>query len=238
MFNIASGETATINAAATPQNASMVITGEGNAVVSFLLANLDASTSTGDIIVTALNGSQKITTGSGDDVIQGADDSDTINGGSGNDIINGGTGTDTLNGGSGNDFLNGSDGNDILDGGQGQDTLRGDAGADRFVFKNDESTVEAPDTVVDFRTNFDSLQFADVILPVNYFEAGAAVGSFADAQIAANNQFAANADLKLVFQFDADNGYLFLDSDGDNVVDQAVILIGIDNNEIAAGDIV
>jgi len=238
VFNIASGETATINAAATPQNASMVITGEGNAVVSFLLANLDASTSTGDIIVTALNGSQKITTGSGDDVIQGADDSDTINGGSGNDIINGGTGTDTLNGGSGNDFLNGSDGNDILDGGQGQDTLRGDAGADRFVFKNDESTVEAPDTVVDFRTNFDSLQFADVILPVNYFEAGAAVGSFADAQIAANNQFAANADLKLVFQFDADNGYLFLDSDGDNVVDQAVILIGIDNNEIAAGDIV
>ena len=40
------------------------------------------------------------------------------------------------------------------------------------------------------------------------------------------------------FQFDATNGYLFIDTNSDGEADEVIVLTGIDNTEIAAGDIV
>jgi hypothetical protein len=77
----------------------------------------------------------------------------------------------------------------------------------------------------------------------NYVEAGAAVASFSAALTAANaalatlNGTSAAAEL-YSFQFDAANGYLFDDTDGDGAADQVIVLAGIDNNEFAHSSII
>jgi hypothetical protein len=40
------------------------------------------------------------------------------------------------------------------------------------------------------------------------------------------------------FEFDGTHGYLFVDTDSDGDPDQVIILTGVDNTEIGAGDIV
>ena len=83
----------------------------------------------------------------------------------------------------------------------------------------------------------------------NYIEAaqselpaeGAQVANFTEALIAANKALASlnssdNAsDGSLVsFQYDAQNGYLFQDVEGDGIADQVIILVGVDSTEIGA----
>ena len=59
----------------------------------------------------------------------------------------------TIVGGIGNDTLIGGSGNDTLQGGSGVDKLTGGIGADKFVFAAlADSTVAAPDTILDFST--------------------------------------------------------------------------------------
>jgi hypothetical protein len=146
------------------------------------------------------------------------------------------------NNASGSDDLTGTTGNDFIDGRAGADELTGGAGNDRFMFRNGESTVTTTDTVTDFLSGDDLLDFSVAATPANYLEATEALAmpGLENALVAANAAFAAagNEGISFVFQFDVDSGYLFLDTDNNNFADQAVILIGVDNTEIKPEDIV
>jgi hypothetical protein len=76
----------------------------------------------------------------------------------------------------------------------------------------------------------------------NYVEAGSAVADFAAALAAADLALAAlngtsSATQLYAFEFDATNGYLFVDTDSDGDADQVIILTGVDNTEISAASI-
>ena len=65
---------------------------------------------------------------------------------------------DTLTGDANNNKLTGGGGDDVLIGGGGQDVLLGGVGADSFVFNvKGDSTVSAPDIIVDFTTGQDHI---------------------------------------------------------------------------------
>ncbi|QWC56591.1 hypothetical protein F7D01_05330 [Erythrobacter sp. 3-20A1M] len=76
-----------------------------------------------------------------------------------NDRIMGGDGDDSLFGRDGDDFLIGGNGSDLLRGGEGADTLTGGAGNDRFAFLDGDLTRDAYDTITDFTTGEDRLNF-------------------------------------------------------------------------------
>lgn len=68
--------------------------------------------------------------GNGDDTIFGNGGRDYINGGNGSDILDGGADSDYLSGHRGQDELYGGAGNDWLNGGSGNDVLLGGRGND------------------------------------------------------------------------------------------------------------
>ena len=86
--------------------------------------------------------------------------------------------------------------------------------------------------------------FATDRLPlVDAVEAGAAVADFSAALAAANAALASldgtsAASRLYAFEFDGTNGYLFIDTDSDGDADQVVILTGVTDAGISAGDII
>lgn len=104
--------------------------------------------------------------------IIGTTAADQISGGGGNDVIDAGSGHDTLQGDADNDGLYGRGGNDVIDGGDGADTLAGStgadtltggAGADTFDFDTTaDSSVSAPDRVLDFVQGLDRIDLATI----------------------------------------------------------------------------
>ena len=77
--------------------------------------------------------------------------------GSGNDRLTGNNKDNTLTGARGNDSLNGGEGNDELNGNLGDDRLTGGTGNDLFRFETDDGS----DTITDFGTGADKLEFRD-----------------------------------------------------------------------------
>ena len=76
-------------------------------------------------------------------------------------------------------------------------------------------------------------------------EAASAVSGFAaalaaaDAALSALNATAGGTSARLyAFQFDASNGYLFVDTDSDGDSDQVILLAGVTSTGIAATDII
>ena len=131
--------------------------------------------------------------------------------------------------------------------------------SDTFVFHHGDSTLVqvTADVVNDFGNGPDILRFfnpdgtvflgIDAGNGINYVEAagsnlpapGGKVANFAEALTAANTALAvlnanvnASAGALVSFQYDATNGYVFQDTDGNGVADQVVILIGVDSTEI------
>jgi Ca2+-binding RTX toxin-like protein len=145
------------------------------------------------------------------------------------------------------DVLLGGGGNNILTGGAGADTLTGGLGADQFILStagDSGLTLATADLITDFGTGLDVLRLGLAGTANNYSEAAADVGNFTAARAAANialavlNADAGGADAQLYnFQFDATNGYLFIDRDTDGDADEVIVLVGIDNTEIARSDI-
>lgn len=153
-----------------------------------------------------------------------------------------------LTGNNGNNVLTGSsdiDINHVFVGGKGQDTMTSTSilGTDRFVIGDmDSSIIEAnADVINGFSSLFHSIDL-DIagVDGTNYVESAVAVVDFAAALVAANAALVGlnAAAPQVAFEFDATNGYLFEDTNGDNTADQVIILVGIDNTEIAAIDIV
>ncbi len=103
---------------------------------------------------TGQKGPVTLTGDAGDNVITAGDGSQIIDGLTGNDTLTGGLGDDTLKGGTGNDTLNG---------GIGGDDLTGGAGADTFVVGSKlDSTVTDWNTLLDFTTAEDKIEFTGI----------------------------------------------------------------------------
>ena len=191
----------------------------------------------GDDTIVGGDGDDSILGGDGADSILGAGGADTLNGGMANDVISGGAGNDIILGGDDVDALNGDGNNDTITGGLGADAMSGGANNDVFVIGNSDSglTLLTADTISDFGVGSDDLSLGVAGSGTNYLEAGAAVADFDTALIAADA--ALNGTVIYSFQWDATSGYLFEDSNSDGTADQVIVLTGINNTEIASGDI-
>jgi Ca2+-binding RTX toxin-like protein len=95
--------------------------------------------------------------------VYGSSFNDTLTGDVGANVLSGGNGNDSLSGGAGDDILNGGAGADTLVGGAGADRLTGGDGADRFVYVSlADSTVAAPDAIIDFVSGSDRIDLSRI----------------------------------------------------------------------------
>lgn len=154
-------------------------------------------------------------------VIDGEGGDDTINGLGGIDELFGGKGADVIDGGSGNDLVMGGRGLDMLSGGLGRDTLSGDTdfdfvdgrlvdltapSEDRFVFDTAAGREDA-----DLIADFDSRDF--IILDRSVFTS--LTGDSGRAIARGNFVLGSEArDANDFILYDADNGALWYDADG------------------------
>ena len=131
-------------------------------------------------------------------------------GGNGVDTLVGGAGDDALDGGAGNDVLTGGDGNDVLIGGLGNDNLTGNAGSDLFVFNTAPNTSNNKDTITDFLSVTDKLQFSKAVFAgLGTQEGGLNAGQFWSSASATS---AHDADDRLLYN--TTSGGVYYDADG------------------------
>ena len=118
-------------------------------------------------------------------------------------------GNDTLSGGAGNDYLGGEGGVDHLEGGIGSDTLDGGGGQDEFEFAQ-FGTANA-DTVLQFSSDWDELQFAS-----GTFAALGGPGDFGsgDGRFFAAAGASAGHDASDRLIYNTSTGQLYYDDDG------------------------
>ncbi|NJN23423.1 MAG: calcium-binding protein [Acaryochloridaceae cyanobacterium RL_2_7] len=101
--------------------------------------------------------------GFGNDTLIGSRNAEQARGRRGNDFIKTKGGNDSLYGDQGKDRLLGGTGDDRLVGGSGKDTLTGGQGADQFYWR---SPHEGVDTITDFQTGTDTLDFPSILAPL------------------------------------------------------------------------
>ena len=141
----------------------------------------------------------------------------------------GGNSGDVLTGNSSANRLNGGLGNDTLSGGGGADVLLGGAGADQFQFSTTPLGASDRDLVSDFVSGTDSLGFTGTV-----FSALGAVGHLSvDAFFAGTA--AHDASDRLVYN--ATNGNLFYDADGNGAGAQVLVANLGAGTLLAAADI-
>jgi Ca2+-binding RTX toxin-like protein len=211
----------------------------------------------GDDQLFGQNGDDRIEAGAGDDFVDGGQGHDDLFGGAGDDRIEGLGGADRLTGG--NTF---GDSVGLADPSDGSSAgVVAGSGNDTFVFFGrtpgvGDSVVGAgfnngsADVITDFGglTNAvaedrDQLDFIEAGAAANYFERGTVVqGGFNAARALANDVFTQEAGARYVavqFSASADtaNGVggvvIFLDTDGNNQVDQQVTLLGVTLDDLA-----
>ncbi len=132
---------------------------------------------------------------------------DAING-TGNkldNILTGNLGDNTLNGGEGVDTIYGGEGLDKIIGGKGNDILTGNDGIDTFLY---DTKAAGLDTITDFNTGIDILQFATGALK------GLAVGQLASTGFISGAGVVAATTPAEHFIFNTTTGALFYDADG------------------------
>jgi hypothetical protein len=143
------------------------------------------------------------------------------------------------------DVIKGGSAADIIDGDDGADVLTGNGGADTFVIDTTALTFDAAgyaaaaDTVTDFVSGTDKLEFGSVAGDAtNYLEGAAPVANFAAALAAADAALNGTVDYYAA-QVGADV-YVFYDADGtlDSAATEVVKLTGVDLSGIAFTDII
>ena len=122
-----------------------------------------------------------------------------------------------------NDSLDGAEGNDVLSGGLGNDLLTGGSGEDTFLWKFGDAGVGATDTITDFTqgNNGDILDFKDLL----------------------ESESTTNLSEFLSFSWDDSDTTITIDVDGsgDGVVEQSIVLQGVDitaNNTLTGTEII
>ncbi|CAO3439785.1 calcium-binding protein [Azospirillum doebereinerae] len=169
---------------------------EGGAGNDRLFGGAGGDRLNGDLV--GVSGNDTLLGEDGNDWLDGGDGMDWLDGGAGNDTLYAGMGADVLRGGAGDDLLFGdvySDrtheiavdpkstishedvllggaGNDTLVGGYGADLVSGGAGGDVFSVRNlNESTLAAPDVILDF--NGEAVMAASLLGLASYATVGA-----------------------------------------------------------------
>ncbi len=156
----------------------------------------------------------------GNDQLTGSSIADGLDGGAGNDKLRGGDGADDLYGESGHDTLKGGDGEDYLDGGKGRDKLTGGNGADllhggkgrdKFIqTKVEQSTPDAPDTILDFAQGKDLIDLQKIDDLYRFI---------------GQRDFTGRAG-QVRYEYDRGNTVVEGDTDGDGTADLAITLTG------------
>lgn len=198
------------------------LTGQGNALDNRMIGSNGADTmhgNDGDDAIQGENGNDVLTGGNGDDWLRGGDGNDSLDGGAGNDRVYGDDGDDILQGGSGDD---------IVEGGLGADILYGGSGADAFLFRPEDITDGAVDTIKDFQVGVDRIALSTID---------------ADSTNRGNDTFNFigksgfhNQAGELRYDVVAGNAYVQIDTNGDGRADMTVIVEGVTSLNI--GDFV
>jgi hypothetical protein len=138
-----------------------------------------------------------------------------------NNLLTGNAANNRLEGGLGNDILVGGDGNDILIGGVGADILTGGGGADRFLFAvSSDLKVNKTDTVMDFsHSDGDLIDLSGI--DANGTRPGVAAFAFIG-----TSAFGLVAG-QLRFEVTATGLTLQADTNGDGIVDLALLVTGV-----------
>jgi Ca2+-binding RTX toxin-like protein len=183
-----------------------------------------------DNVITGNAAANTIAGATGNDTLTGSGGDDWLFGGEGSDMLDGGAGIDQLDGGAANDTLNGREGNDLLVGGAGKDVLTGGTGADTFFFNfgDTSQSVTSLDKITDFQSGEDKIDVASMSGPLPssaYAEAAIASSVYADALNLAKTMMTAG---KVgVFVAGATDGWAFWDGNGDGMIDQSIVLSGL-----------
>ena len=145
--------------------------------------------------------------------------------------ITGNAGNNSLTGGTGNDTLIGGAGNDTLIGGVGNDTLTGGAGSDYFVFNTAANTSTNKDTITDFLSGADHIQFSKAI----FTGLGSATGNLTTDQFWSGSGVIAAHDSSDRIIYNSASGALYYDADGTGAAAAVqVALIGVSSHGAVA----
>jgi len=134
----------------------------------------------------------------------------TMVGNAGANVLTGTGFNDTLDGGAGIDTLNAGAGDDVLMGRLGNDVLTGGTGADAFVFNSTPNATSNRDTITDFASGTDTLQFSKAI----FIALGSSVGGLAPEQFWSGAGVVAGHDADDRLVYDTNTGILYYDADG------------------------
>ena len=137
----------------------------------------------------------------------------TISGTAKADTIVAGAGADNIKGAAGNDNLTGGAGSDTLIGGAGNDTLTGGADSDYFLFDFAANASSNLDTIIDFVSGTDKLQFSKKI----YKGLGNIVGNLTNDKFWASVGQTTAHSLTDRIIYDTVTGALYYDADGNKV---------------------
>jgi Ca2+-binding RTX toxin-like protein len=158
------------------------------------------------------------TGGAGSDTLSGIEG---LSGGTAADRLTGNDSDNLLWGKAGNDTLIGAGGADQLRGGDGLDTLTGGAGADWFIFDTAANATTNKDTITDFTSGTDKLQFSKAIFTGL---SGAALGDLTTDAFWSGAGITTAHDATDRFIYNTTNGSLYYDADG-NASGSAAVLI-------------
>jgi Ca2+-binding RTX toxin-like protein len=166
--------------------------------------------------------------------LENLDSSDTglslinLTGNTSNNTITGNDAANVLKGVAGNDTITGGAGNDTLVGGAGNDTLTGGADTDYFLFDTAMNISSNLDTITDFLSGIDKLQFSKKI----FKGLGTKVGNLTADQFWSGGDVttAHNATDRIIYN--STTGALYYDADGSGTASSAVqvALIGVDTH--------
>ena len=156
----------------------------------------------------------------------------TIKGTANADTIVAGTGADKITGLAGNDTITGGAGNDTLIGGAGNDTLTGGADSDYFLFDAAVNASSNLDTITDFISGTDKLQFSKSI----FKGLGTKAGNLTTDQFWSGDGQTTAQDGTDRIIYDSTSGALYYDADGSGSVSSPVqvALIGTSSHPALA----
>lgn len=179
----------------------------------------DYSTATSTITANLSLTTAQDTGGAGSDTLGSIEG---LIGGTTSDRLVGNALDNILWGNAGSDTLNGGDGFDQLRGGTGKDTLTGGAGADWFVFDTTPASSSNRDTVADFVSGTDTLQFSQAIFAGL---ATAPLGALAADAFWSGAGVTAAHDATDRFIYNTTTGLLYYDADGTGAAAATVVAL-------------
>jgi serralysin len=128
----------------------------------------------------------------------------------------------SITGNAGANNLTGTAFNDTLIGGNGNDTLTGGLGADAFVFNMQPHSVTNHDTITDFQSGLDTLQFSKAVFMAITSQTGATLN---DSEFWMGTGVTAGHDIDDRVVYDIATGNLYYDADGSD--SGAAVLIAL-----------